>query len=173
MDEKMLTDDVFVADPVEERLMLGNEAVAQGAWEAGLRVAASYPGTPSTEITEFIQAAEVRDRRGIHCTWSSNEKTAMEAALGMSYAGFRSMVCMKHVGMNVAADAFVNSAMTGVNGRQIRHDTDAGAIHTAGSLRYDGLCFCPVRKRETSCPDATYHQTCPFQSRRQSGRDRA
>ena len=54
MDEKMLTDDVFVADPVEERLMLGNEAVAQGAWEAGLRVVASYPGTPSTEITECV-----------------------------------------------------------------------------------------------------------------------
>ena len=74
MDEKMLTDDVFVADPVEERLMLGNEAVAQGAWEAGLRVAASYPGTPSTEITECVARFPEVD-----CQWAPNEKVATSA----------------------------------------------------------------------------------------------
>lgn len=115
----------------ETRLLLGDEAIALGALHAGLKGVYAYPGTPSTEITEFIQAAEVRDRRGIHCTWSSNEKTAMEAALGMSYAGFRSMVCMKHVGMNVAADAFVNSAMTGVNGGLVVVAADDPSMHSS------------------------------------------
>ena len=96
----------------EKRLLLGDEAVALGALHAGLSGVYSYPGTPSTEVTEFIQAhaPQVRSR------WCTNEKTAMEAALGMSYAGKRALVCMKHVGMNVCADAFVNSAVTGVNG---------------------------------------------------------
>ena len=97
---------------ISKRLLLGDEAIALGAIHAGISGVYAYPGTPSTEITEFIQATapEVRSR------WCTNEKTAMEAALGMSYAGKRAIVCMKHVGMNVAADAFVNSAITGVNG---------------------------------------------------------
>ena len=72
--------------------------------------------TPSTEITEYIQGLPLARERGIHSNWSTNEKTAMDEALGMSLAGKRALVCMKHVGMNVAADAFVNSAMTGANG---------------------------------------------------------
>ena len=71
---------------------------------------------PSTEITEYIQQQRLLPKKGIHSRWCSNEKTAMEAALGMSFAGKRSLVCMKHVGMNVAADCFINSAMTGVKG---------------------------------------------------------
>ena len=89
-------------------LLLGDEALALGALHAGLSGVYAYPGTPSTEITEFIQEHPLTAERGIHCTWSANEKTAMEAALGMSFAGRRALVCMKHVGMNVAADAFVN-----------------------------------------------------------------
>ena len=100
----------------EKRLLLGDEAIALGAIHAGISGVYAYPGTPSTEITEFIQNNKLAQERNLHSTWCTNEKTAMEAALGMSYAGKRVLVCMKHVGMNVAADAFVNSAITGVNG---------------------------------------------------------
>lgn len=111
----------------ERKLLLGDEAVALGAIHAGISGVYAYPGTPSTEITEFIQkhAPEVRSR------WCTNEKTAMEAALGMSYAGKRSLVCMKHVGMNVAADAFVNSAITGVNGGLVVLAADDPSMHSS------------------------------------------
>ena len=111
----------------EKKLLLGDEAVALGALHAGLSGVYSYPGTPSTEVTEFIQthAPEVRSR------WCTNEKTAMEAALGMSYAGKRSLVCMKHVGMNVCADAFVNSAVTGVNGGIVVLAADDPSMHSS------------------------------------------
>ncbi len=109
------------------KLLLGDEAVALGAIHAGISGVYAYPGTPSTEITEYIQthAPEVRSR------WCTNEKTAMEAALGMSYAGKRSLVCMKHVGMNVAADAFVNSAITGVNGGLVVLAADDPSMHSS------------------------------------------
>ena len=100
----------------EKRLLLGDEAIALGALNAGIQGVYAYPGTPSTEITEFIQLHPLTKERGIHSAWCTNEKTAMEAALGVSYVGKRALVCMKHVGMNVAADAFVNSAMAGPNG---------------------------------------------------------
>ena len=96
-----------------KRLLLGDEAIALGALHAGLSGVYAYPGTPSTEITEFIQGDKLARERNVHSRWCTNEKTAMEAALGMSYAGKRALVCMKHVGMNVCADAFVNSAITG------------------------------------------------------------
>lgn len=99
-----------------KRLLLGNEALALGAINAGLSGVYAYPGTPSTDVTEFIQDDPTALERKIHCRWSTNEKTAIEAALGMSYAGKRALVCMKHVGLNVAADPFVNSAITGING---------------------------------------------------------
>ena len=88
----------------ERRLLLGDEAIALGALHAGLSGVYAYPGTPSTEITEFIQNAPLARERGVRSRWCTNEKTAMEAALGMSYAGRRALVCMKHVGMNVCAD---------------------------------------------------------------------
>ena len=116
---------------MKTRLLLGDEAIALGALHAGLSGVYAYPGTPSTEITEYIQTMEAGTGRGVHCSWSSNEKTAMEAALGMSYAGHRSMVCMKHVGMNVAADAFVNSAMTGVNGGLVVVAADDPSMHSS------------------------------------------
>lgn len=101
---------------MQKLLLLGDEAIAQGALDGGLSGIYAYPGTPSTEITEYVQASKYAKEKNIHSQWSANEKTAMESALGMSYAGKRSMVCMKHVGLNVAADAFVNSSITGVNG---------------------------------------------------------
>ena len=126
MDEKMLTDDVFVADPVEERLMLGNEAVAQGAWEAGLRVVASYPGTPSTEITECVARFPEVD-----CQWAPNEKVATEVAFGAAMAGARAMTCMKHVGVNVAADPIFTAAYTGVNAGLVVVCADDPAMHSS------------------------------------------
>ena len=101
--------------------------MALGAVHAGLSGVYAYPGTPSTEITEFIQktAPSVRSR------WCTNEKTAMEAALGMSYAGKRALVCMKHVGMNVCADAFINSAITGVNGGLVVLAADDPSMHSS------------------------------------------
>ncbi len=115
----------------EKQLLLGDEAVALGAIHAGLSGVYAYPGTPSTEITEFIQNHPLAVERKIHSNWSSNEKTAMESALGMSYMGKRAMVCMKHVGMNVAADAFVNSAMTGTNGGLIVVVADDPSMHSS------------------------------------------
>lgn len=112
-------------------LLLGDEAIAQGAIDAGLSGVYAYPGTPSTEITEYIQGSPIANVRGIHSKWCTNEKTAMEAALGMSYVGKRAMVCMKHVGMNVAADAFVNAAMSGVNGGLVVVAADDPSMHSS------------------------------------------
>ena len=80
----------------DKKLLLGDEAIALGALHAGIKGVYAYPGTPSTEITEYIQKHPLTQERGIHNTWCTNEKTAMEAALGMSYAGCRAIVCMKH-----------------------------------------------------------------------------
>ena len=115
----------------KRELLLGDEALALGALHAGLSGVYAYPGTPSTEITEYIQGHPLTAQRGIHCTWSANEKTAMEEALGMSFAGKRALVCMKHVGMNVAADAFVNSAMTGANGGLVVVAADDPSMHSS------------------------------------------
>lgn len=114
-----------------KQLLLGDEALALGAINAGLSGAYAYPGTPSTEILEFVQSNPVARDRKIHSHWSSNEKTAVEEALGMSYCGKRSMVSMKHVGMNVAADAFVNSAMTGANGGMLVIAADDPSMHSS------------------------------------------
>lgn len=114
-----------------KKLLLGDEAIALGALHAGLSGVYAYPGTPSTEITEFIQNDPLSEERHIHSRWCTNEKTAMEAALGMSYAGKRALVCMKHVGMNVCADAFVNSAITGVNGGLIVLAADDPSMHSS------------------------------------------
>jgi indolepyruvate ferredoxin oxidoreductase alpha subunit len=94
-----------------KKLLSGNEAIAIGAYNAGLKVASAYPGTPSTEILENL--AEFKD---IYAEWSTNEKVAMEVAVGSCYAGARTLVSMKHVGLNVAADPFMAVAITGVNG---------------------------------------------------------
>jgi len=113
------------------KLLLGDEAIAQGALDAGLSGVYAYPGTPSTEITEYIQLSPLAKERGVHSRWSTNEKTAMEAALGMSFMGKRALVCMKHVGMNVCADPFVNSGMTGVNGGVVVLVADDPSMHSS------------------------------------------
>ena len=112
-------------------VLLGDEAIGQGALDAGLSGVYAYPGTPSTEITEYIQRSKEALSRGVHAEWSANEKTALEAGLGMSYAGKRAMVCMKHVGLNVAADAFVNAGMTGVNGGLLVVVADDPSMHSS------------------------------------------
>jgi indolepyruvate ferredoxin oxidoreductase alpha subunit len=120
-----------------KKLLLGDEAIAQGAIDAGLSGVYAYPGTPSTEITEYIQLSESRKLKAecseakIFCQWATNEKTAMEAALGMSYMGKRALVCMKHVGMNVCADAFMNAAITGVNGGLVVLAADDPSMHSS------------------------------------------
>ena len=95
---------------MDKNLMSGNEAIAQGAWEAGVAVGAGYPGTPSTETLEALVAHE-----DVYCEWSPNEKVALEVGLGAAIGGARALVTMKHVGVNVAADPFMAAASTGVN----------------------------------------------------------
>ncbi len=112
-------------------LVLGNEAAALGAIHAGISGVYAYPGTPSTEVTEYIQGHPLAARRQIKSTWCTNEKTAMETALGLSYTGKRALVVMKHVGLNVAADAFVNSAMTGANGGLVVMVCDDPSMHSS------------------------------------------
>lgn len=116
-----------------KQLLLGDEAIALAAIHSGISGVYAYPGTPSTEITEYIQNQQKSDVNAdrIFCRWCTNEKTAMEAALGMSYMGKRALVCMKHVGMNVAADAFVNSAMTGTNGGLVVVAADDPSMHSS------------------------------------------
>lgn len=132
----------------QKHLLLGVEAIGQGAIDGGLSGVYAYPGTPSTEITEYIQQNELAEERQIHRTWSTNEKTAYEAALGMSYAGKRTMACMKHVGLNVAADAFINSAMTGINGGFILAVADDPSMHSSqneqDSRYYGKFAMVPV-----------------------------
>ncbi len=116
---------------MEKQLFLGDEAIAQAAIDAGLSGVYSYPGTPSTEITEYIQSSLYARENGIRSTWCCNEKTALETALGMSYAGKRTLSCMKHVGLNVAADAFMNAAMSGINGGMIVVTADDPSMHSS------------------------------------------
>lgn len=101
-----------MANMNQKVIMLGNEAIARGAYEAGVKVSAAYPGTPSTEISENL----VKYKDDIYAEWSPNEKVATEVAVGASVSGVRSMACMKHVGLNVAADPLYTVSYMGVNG---------------------------------------------------------
>jgi len=112
------------------KMLLGAEAAAQGAIDAGIAGAFSYPGTPATEIFEYIEHDPASSGR-ISALWSANEKVAYEEALGMSYAGRRAVVSMKHVGLNVAADPFVNSALTGVNAGLVLIVADDPGMHSS------------------------------------------
>ena len=114
-----------------KNIVLGDEAIAQGALDAGISGAYAYPGTPSTEIVEYLIQKKKSDNLQIHANWSSNEKTAMEAALGMSYAGKRALVAMKHVGLNVAMDIFMNMAISGVNGGLVVVVADDPSMHSS------------------------------------------
>lgn len=133
---------------MQKSLLLGVEAIAQGAIDGGMSGVYAYPGTPSTEITEYVQNSKTAQKRDIHRAWSANEKTAMETALGMSYAGKRTMVCMKHVGLNVAADCFMNSAITGAYGGMVVTVADDPSMHSSqneqDSRMYGKFALIPV-----------------------------
>lgn len=107
-------------------LMSGNEAVARGAWEAGVQVAAAYPGTPSTEI---LQNVALYDE--IYAEWSANEKVALDTAIGAAYAGSRAMAVMKHVGLNVASEALFYSSYTGLNAGLVIITADDPGMHSS------------------------------------------
>jgi indolepyruvate ferredoxin oxidoreductase alpha subunit len=115
---------------MSRQILLGDEAIALGAVHAGLSAAYSYPGTPASEILEYLvrKAAEAKDFTAV---WSVNEKTAYEEALGASFAGKRALVSFKHVGLNVAADPFMNSAITGANGGLVVISADDPGMHSS------------------------------------------
>ena len=111
----------------QEKLWLsGNEAIALGAWEAGVRVGSGYPGTPSTEIMENLSAYE-----GVYTEWAPNEKVGLEVAIGASFAGARALATMKHVGLNVAADPLFTAAYTGVRGGLVIVTADDPQMHSS------------------------------------------
>ncbi|MCQ2275246.1 MAG: indolepyruvate ferredoxin oxidoreductase, partial [Bacteroidales bacterium] len=97
-------------------LLLGDEAIAQAFIDAGGSAINSYPGTPSTQITEYVIKSKEAAQKGIRANWCANEKTALEASIGVAYAGKRAMTCMKHVGMNVCGDPFMNASIIGTKG---------------------------------------------------------
>jgi indolepyruvate ferredoxin oxidoreductase alpha subunit len=110
------------------RLLSGNEAVARAAWEAGAVVGAGYPGTPSTEILEgFARYPDV------YAEWSPNEKVGLDVAIGAAYAGRRAFATMKHVGLNVASDAFLSVATTGVEAGLVVVSADDPALHSSSN----------------------------------------
>ena len=108
--------------------MMGNEAIARGAWEAGVQVAAAYPGTPSTEIMESLATYPVED---VHAQWSTNEKVALDVAIGAAFAGVRAFASMKHVGLNVAADSLMSQTYIGVNAGLVIAVCDDPGIHSS------------------------------------------
>ncbi len=109
-----------------KELMLTNQAIARGAYEAGVKVLSAYPGTPSTEIAEnFVK------HKGVYAEWAPNEKVALEVAIGAAVAGARAMACMKHVGLNVAADPLFTAAYTGVNGGLVLVVADDPGMHSS------------------------------------------
>ena len=110
-----------------KELLSGNEAIARGAYEAGITFASAYPGTPSTEILENI----VQYKDDVYCHWGSNEKTVFEEALGACFTGARSLVAMKHVGLNVAADPFFSSSYIGVDGGFVIISADDPGMHSS------------------------------------------
>lgn len=109
-----------------KRLLSGNEAIAQGAWEAGVLVASAYPGTPSTEILEHLALFP-----GVYAEWAPNEKVALDVAIGAAYAGRRALAAMKHVGVNVAADALFYAAMTGAEAGLVLVSADDPAMFSS------------------------------------------
>jgi len=127
------------------RPLTGNEAIARGAWEAGVKVAAAYPGTPSTEILENLGSYPAED---VHAQWSTNEKVALDVAIGASFAGRRALAAMKHVGLNVAADAFMSQTYIGANGGLVLAVCDDPGIHSSQNEQdtriYGALATVPI-----------------------------
>ncbi|MCP4378102.1 MAG: indolepyruvate ferredoxin oxidoreductase subunit alpha [bacterium] len=129
----------------DQRPMTGNEAIARGAWEAGVRVGAAYPGTPSTEIMENLALYPKED---LTAQWSTNEKVAFDVAIGASFAGARALTSMKHVGLNVASDAFMSETYIGVNAGLVLVVCDDPGIHSSqneqDSRLYSRLAMTPT-----------------------------
>jgi indolepyruvate ferredoxin oxidoreductase alpha subunit len=143
-----------------QEVLLGDEAVALGAIHAGITAAYSYPGTPATEILEYILRYKERYGRP-HAAWCANEKTAVEEALGVSFAGRRALVSMKHVGLNVAADPFINAAIVSIHGGVVLAVADDPGMHSSQNeqdTRYLAdfariICLEPANQQEA------YHMT--------------
>ncbi len=131
---------------MNRQLLSGDEAVARGAWEAGCKVAAAYPGTPSTEILEAL--ATYPD---VYCEWSVNEKVALEVALGAAIAGVRSLAAMKHVGLNVAADPLFSSAYIGVKAGLVIITADDPGLHSSQNEQ-DNRFYGLAAKLPVLCP---------------------
>lgn len=139
-----------------KRVLSGNEAIARGAWEAGVHLAAAYPGTPSTEILE-----ELSRFPNVYCEWSTNEKVAVDVAAGAAYAGRRALATMKHVGVNVAADSLFYASYTGAEAGLVIVSADDPAMHSSqneqDNRRYAQFarvpCFDPADSQE--CKDFT------------------
>ena len=110
----------------ETQIMLTNQAIARGAYEAGVKVLSAYPGTPSTEIAENVAKYDE-----VYAEWAPNEKVAVEVAVGAAIAGVRAMACMKHVGVNVAADPLFTASYTGVNGGLVIVVADDPGMHSS------------------------------------------
>ncbi len=145
---------------MKQVVALGDEAVALGAIHAGISGIYGYPGTPSTEIFEYVQKAS-RKNGNIHANWSANEKVGYEEALGMSFAGKRAMVTMKHVGLNVAADPFMNSGITGTGGGLVLAVADDPGMHSSQNeqdSRYFAQ-FCLIPCYEPSNQQECYEMT--------------
>lgn len=135
-----------------KQLMLGNEAIARGVYEAGVRVTSAYPGTPSTEINENV--ATYPD---VYAEWAPNEKVAVEVALGAAVAGARSMACMKHVGLNVAADPFFTATYTGVNAGMVVVVADDPGMHSSQNEQDTRML---AKASHAPCLDPSDSQEC-------------
>ncbi len=135
----------LITEPKLE-LMLGNEAIARGAWEAGVKLAVAYPGTPSTEIIESL-----REYDEVNVEWATNEKVALEVALGASIAGIRTIYASKHVGLNVAADPLFSSAITGVRAGLLIVTADDPGMHSSQNEQ-DNRLYGLSAKLPVLCP---------------------
>jgi indolepyruvate ferredoxin oxidoreductase alpha subunit len=141
---------------MSRQVLLGDEAVALGAVDAGLSAAYSYPGTPASEIMEYLVRLREKDG-GFKASWSVNEKVAYEETLGASFAGKRALVSFKHVGLNVAADPFMNSAMTGANGGLVVVSADDPGMHSSQNEQ-DSRFY--ARFAQVFCFEPADHQEC-------------
>lgn len=135
-----------------KKLLLGNEAIARGAYEAGIKVSSAYPGTPSTEINENVATYPE-----IYSEWAPNEKVAVEVALGAAVSGARSMACMKHVGLNVAADPFFTATYTGINAGMVVVVADDPGMHSSQNEQDTRLL---ARASHAPCLDPSNSQEC-------------
>lgn len=149
-----------IEKPTTQEVLLGDDAVALGAIHAGITAAYAYPGTPATEILEYI--LRYKEKHGKpHASWCANEKTALEEALGVSFAGRRALVAMKHVGLNVAADPFVNAAIVSIHGGVVLAVADDPGMHSSQNeqdTRYL-VDFARVMCLEPANQQEAYHMT--------------